>query len=1258
VSTGALPAGRLAGHPVLAADILRGFHLLEADAGTGKTWTLAGLVVRALVERELPLDRILVVTFTRAATAELAARIRERIEQLAQLIEDRLANRASRVDELFCVAYFDRIADPAAALARLRVALAQIDEAQVRTIHAFCHGVIDEHALSIGVEQGLRAEALGSAWIERGIAAWWRETVLDAPPEQIGLLARTGVSPALLVGPVRAIDERHAARLIPEQGDWRGVAAQLARLRGQLADAIASDEQALHDWVAHGAQVDRRRFQPKRVENWLAALRLFAAGRDAGGDVVPEAAGKLSSDWIRGGSGNNPVPPLGLVAVCDALQALRPALALVPAMVAVEVAACLARRRLELKAGAGTIDHDDLLRFVQRALAQPAGGRELAASLRGRFPLALVDECQDTDALQWDIFRRIYQPSRADGDCALVLVGDPKQAIYAFRGADVYSYLDAGRADPARHALHENQRSQRSLIESVNALFDRETPFLVPQIGFAASREGAKPRKSFDSPASPARGALTVIRLDAGDPSGMLRRPDAQRLSVDATVAEIARLLAGDAVRLDGRALEPRDIAVLVNSHFEGTMVKRALAQAGIGAAEISRDSVLDSRECEELIRLVAAIAEPADARLVRAALATTLIDGRAELFEGVDLAATIERLALARHAWSQSGPQAALRPLLAAAQVGPRLAALRDGDRRLTNLMHLLELLSGSLEAREGARPALRWLMRTRDDPGSIGEEAAELRLESDEDLVRIVTVHKSKGLEYPVVFVPFAWSGRPFRGRDPRGARARGPQPLRYHELQAGGDDAGDAGDPGWRAVVDFASDRPSDAWAQAAREHYSEAMRALYVALTRAEHRCYLCWGAGAGAQFAPLAWLLHGLDPLAQAPWQPRSKDPPPLTDTQVQQGLDAWGARAAQRVAAAVVVVPATAIVEGRQHGAPRDDAPGDAAGASADAAARPPAVSGPSALAARPFLARIPAPWIQTSFSGLAGMLARGEAPEQRDPHPRLERPDHDQAVQEPVRPAGAAAPEAIAPAPMRFQFPAGAQAGTCLHGILEDSAFDEPVGHATASRWLARAGFDRVDPAQVASWLDEVIATPLPDLGAGPVRLSSLPRQRIVREMEFVLAADGVDDRSVLQAIAAEHPLQAEAAETRWDGYLRGFIDLVFEAGGRYHLLDWKSNRLGADWGDYGAERMRQSIDEHAYALQFCLYTLALHRLLRARLRDYDYERHVGGVYYVFLRGAHPRRRAEDGTPLGVHAVRPSHALISRLDALMGRRG
>jgi len=1245
-------------HPVFDAGILHGLHLLEADAGTGKTWTIAGLVVRALIERELGLEQLLVVTFTNAATAELGARIRQRIAELERRLDDRLEGRAPTVFEPFCVACDARLDDAAARRARsaLRVALARVDEMAVHTIHGYCQRVIDEHAMSIGVPAGLRASADAVDPRLDRLSDWWREQAREASPARLLAFGLAGLTPDVLRDAVRAISAQPLARVEPAAGDWRRVEVELAEVRRSLADALEREGDALLDWVGVRDNVDGRRMRVDWARGWLDALRGFCL--DPHATAVPEQVSRLASERFGGR-----LPPSAIPGHCDRLLQVAAAIERLPAWIAQELAAeCAASREADL-ARARSLGFDDLLRAVHDALADPVAGAQLARALRERHPMALIDECQDTDALQWAIFRRIYveadtAPERAGRavEPALVLVGDPKQAIYAFRGADVYSYLGAREAVGRIHRLDENQRSGPGLIAAVNALYRRDRPFLVEDIAFAGSRVGARPRRAFGIDDSPQRAPMTVVRLEPDPQTGWLNAGAARRQAIDACVSEIGRLLRSGA-RLDDAALRPADIAVLVNTHWQGAAIKRALAASGIGAAEVSRDSVLETLECAELMRVLAAIAEPGEPGLMRSALATTLVGGTADGLLALDRDAqralsSSASFARAGDDWLRHGPIAALRRLIREAGVGARLAAVRDGDRRLTNLMHLVELLGDDDEARRGPQQALRALARRRAADVARDRDSEELRLESDEDLVRILTVHKSKGLEFPVVFLPFAWSAKP----------AAAPLPRVRHEREAGA---------GWRAVLDFAP--TAQAARQSATEWHAEALRTMYVALTRAEQRCYLFWGAAAGAQYSPLAWLLAGLDPVAQQDWRAGQKGTPPLGPDAIDHALDAWKARAAASGTTALAVVDTPTLVAALQRGragAGSSDSR-DSRDSLAEAAAGTDGTpddsrvsAGTAPLGVRPWRTVIAAPSIATSFSAMANAASRDDPGGAIAAQDAVDRPDHDQQPLPPEpAPAGGSAADA-APAleaAIRFRFPSGTQAGVCLHGVLEEARFDLPFDRRAVADRLARGGYRRIDAGQVAEWLEQVVATPMRAPRGEIVRLAEVPSHRQVRELDFLMAGAGVSDRAIVEAVDAEFGLDVVAGGSRWSGFLRGFIDLVFEHGGRYYLLDWKSNHLGDTVRHYAADALATAMRRHAYPLQASLYTLALHRWLRRRLPAYDYDSDFGGVFYVFLRGAGlpapsggtAAGHAAGGDAAGVHASRPSRALIDRLDRL-----
>jgi len=1211
------------GHPVFEAGILDGVQLLEADAGTGKTWTIAGLAVRAIVERGLDLGRVLVVTFTNAAAAELADRVRLRVAQLERLLDDRLAGRADDgVDEPFCTAYAATLDDAGARRARdlLRVALARVDEMSVHTIHAWCQRVIDEHALSIGVARGLPIGAGDGERIARRVRDWWRSEVLEAPGERIALFALAGLDPQAIEDDVKAIVSLPLARVASPDCDWRALAARAFAARASLVDAMRTDAADLLAWMRVPANVSGsiKRYGPK----WLAALKAFCEA-----PLAP-----MSRDTIeRLGTRRFPkaMPDSAIPGCCDALLAIDGELAGLRASVAQEIVASLRRTRDADLAQAGSLAFDDLLRLVFEALDDPASGPALARTLRERHPIALVDECQDTDPLQWDILRRVYPAAgEAATGFALVLVGDPKQAIYSFRRADVHSYLSARAGASRTHRLAENQRSHPALIEAVNALFRVDDPFRVAGIAFEPAAIGARTRRAFDAadpPGAGARAPMTVVMLEPGAGGRALSAPQARRQAVDATVAEIARLLASS-VRYDDRALQPRDIAVLVQAREQGGVVKRALARVGIGAAEISRDSVLDTLESAELMRVVAAVDDCADPGRLRSALATTLLGFDAAAIgalgdDSAHLLAVVARFADARARWQRHGPIASLRPLLHDFGAGARLAGLVDGERRLTDLGHLVTLLAEDDALRESPRDATRAWARLRGREAG-DDDTRELRLESDENLVRILTVHKSKGLEFPIVFVPFAWSGR----------KAQAPDPCVRHERDAGG---------AWRTVLDLAPDQA--ARDEAAAERQAENLRTLYVALTRAAQRCYLFWGTTSTSAHAPLAWLLH--EASAQGGGASFALDAPG-----VRGALAQWQTRAGLRHPGALAVVDTPTLLAGAREsgyfGAQATDVGGVAAARRSGEA---------PVLHARSSDIAIPPAAVTTSFSAIASVLAgSGERSSQSWPNVDVVDPGRDESVEDAGEAPAPGAPPAGGGDSIRFRFPAGAQAGVCLHGILEQAAFDAPIDAALVAHWLGRCGYRRSEAAQVGAWLDEALGVVLRAPDGTRLALPHVPRARQLREMEFQLSGRRVSERALVDALDDAIAVDAQAPLSRWSGFLRGFVDLVFEHDGRWYLVDWKSNHLGDDAGRYRHAALAEAMRAHAYVLQANLYTLAVHRWLRRTLHGYDYERSFGGVFYVFLRGAGLQASEDPAAGVcGVHASRPSARAIERLDRL-----
>lgn len=1044
---------------------LSGTRLIEAGAGTGKTWTIATLVLRLLLEHGLSIGQILVVTYTRAATGELRGRIR------ARLLEALAAFEAGEVMEPFLVGLLARQRHcRETSMARLRLAIESFDEASIHTIHGFSQRALADAAFEAGC--GFERELLADQQdlLDSVARDAWRRQMAEATPAWARWLAGKIAGPAGLARLVR--DHlgrgyvRHAAPELPDRvGVERRFVAAFERACG-LWQAGVEPILALLD----GPGMKQGSYSPKQNRTRAALLDSYFGQAVAAPDL-PKGVEFFGTDKIVAGTKKGVTPPEhDFFTAMDALSV---------AAAAYQAACEAATRRLahdfllsarealaERKRRNGQQTYDDLLSDLAAAL-RGAGGEGLADSLRTRYHAALVDEFQDTDPLQLDIFSRVFGAA----DRPLVFVGDPKQAIYGFRGADVFAYLDARQRADAGYALLQNRRSDPPLLAAFNALFDRAQPFLLDALPFDAAVAAPMARRTLaiDDGVAP----FSVWTLDTAADGKPLGKEAAMPQVAAAVAADIARLLAlasESRARLDGRALEGGDIAVLVRKRRQGEAVRQALARHGIASVAMGGGSVWKSEEAEEVERLLLAVAAPSRTGLVRAALATVLLGADATQLAAwtadADRAGAwserLDRFHADHLLLRERGFMAMWRRLLRREGVVARVLARPDGERRLTNYRHLAELLQAAEHAGTlDAAGLARYIARQRDGPE--GEEN-QLRLESDAQLVRIVTIHAAKGLQYPVVYCPFLWDG-PQEDKD--------GWPVLAHD--------------GGRACLDFGSPRIDALRRQADLEDAAEELRLAYVALTRAEHRCIVTWGRVNQCERSPLAWLLFG--PREQlADQDPRAwlADKLARGDEFLRAELDAL----AQRLEGALCV--SSLPVDGTR----------------VDLSARPVAAG-----AARSFVGTIPAPWRVTSFSTLAARLAEGAAV-QGEP---------DGADRDAVGSAADRAVESAAAVPPTptfssiHDFPRGTRAGSCLHAIFERIDFQRPAqaGPVIAAA-LAGYGYAPEWQPALERMVADVLATPLDAAG---LRLADVPRPQRLVELEFAFPLASASAGEINQA-------------------------------------------------------------------------------------------------------------------------------------------
>ncbi|MDO1527497.1 exodeoxyribonuclease V subunit beta [Fulvimonas sp. R45] len=1192
---------------------LAGTRLIEASAGTGKTWTIAALYLRLVLGHGggtplLP-AQILVMTFTKAATGELRERIRERLAEAAA------AFRGQRdADDFLRALIDDHPADLRARAARqLELAAQWMDEAAVFTIHGWCQRMLAQHAFDSGEaateggiadEAELLAEAVRDYWrrfffpLGRDaaalVAALWR-TPGDLQREVAPLLSQPRGSLRLEGRPVPALGD--PAALLDMQADALRSAEEHVRAlwREQGAGIAALLRDALRDGVLNGSS-----YKPALFDGDHAALDAWTNDGAPPGEKTLErhGAARLASATRKGQA----TPAHAFFDAVDRLRALRAEAGGLAPLLLAHAAPWIAHRLDEARRQRAQLGYDDMLRRLDAAL-HGANGDALARTLATQYPVALVDEFQDTDPLQWRILQRIHDGR--DGH-ALLLIGDPKQAIYGFRGADIHTYLRA-RAAAAQPTwtLDTNYRSTAALVAAVNRVFEHASTQPHGAFGFGDAlpftpvrANGRSERLLLDGAPMPAL-RIAVQTSEAALSAGAWR----DGLAAHAAAQLVQWLDAAQAGRCgfagDGGTwapLRPGDIAILVRDRHDAAAMRQALRQRGLAHVYLSdNQSVYATAEAADLLPWLHACAMPGSDRAIRAALATPGMDRSLAELDRLNTdepyrEACGEHFRQLHELWRRHGVLAMLHELLHRFDLPSRLLARADGERTLTNLLHLAELLQQAAAGLDGEHALIRHLAAQIARPGR-GEAAAEqiVRLESEAALIKVVTIHKSKGLEYPLVLLPFACGFRETK----RGSA------LVWHDRDG-------------RPHLDL---RPDDAaWRQAEHERLQEDLRLLYVALTRARHACWL----GAAC----------------------------PRDGQKKESGLhrSAFG----YVLAGGRVIEPASlpscvrALAEGHPHIRVSElDAPASERRYQAptgDGLARP----------ARTCALPPHEPWWIASYSALAhaGDHAVRPAPETAGQATLAEAVAAPEAVATP-----AAIPQGI------HAFPRGAMPGTFLHDLLEACAHESfaraAAGSATVRDTLARRCQARGWQAWIkplAQWLPALLHTPLPlpDGGAMPLAALADPA-RYRAELEFWFEANHVD-AAALDRLASAHTLDGAARPplppNLVNGLLKGFIDLVFEHDGRWYVADYKSNWLGNDAGAYTADAMRASVLQARYDLQYAIYTLALHRQLQARLPGYDYDRHIGGVLYLYLRGV-------DADGHGVHVERLPRALVEAMDVL-----
>ncbi|MDA0119008.1 exodeoxyribonuclease V subunit beta [Vibrio sp. T11.5] len=1175
---------------------LHGARLIEASAGTGKTFTIAGLYLRLLLghgcaeskhQQPLTVDQILVVTFTEAATAELRDRIRARIH------DARLAFSRGQSGDPVIQPLLEVIDDHSQAAEILLQAERQMDEAAVYTIHGFCQRMLTQNAFESGSRFNNEFITDESHLKAQVVADYWRRNFYPLPLNLAGEVRRIWGAPAELLKQISPYLTGAPLQLsVPAmQGSMADLHSQNLK---QIDELKAIWREGQQDYLAliSDSDVNKRSYTKKSLPAWLETVDMWAASETTGYEY-PDKLEKFAQNILQDKTPNGQAPSHPAFVAIE--QFLAKPISLEAPLLAHAIEQCremLAKAKQQKQ----WLSFDDLLTQLSAAIDED-DSELLTQRIRSLYPVAMIDEFQDTDPLQYSIFSRIYLEHP---QCGLFMIGDPKQAIYGFRGADIFTYIKARNQVSSHFTLGTNWRSSSDMVAAVNQVFETpSSPFVydddIPFLPVKSSPNADKRQWMIDGQRQP---AMTYWLQEAEEKP--LAKGEYHQAMAQACADEIHHILsAAQSERAffdDGKsqhAIQAGDIAVLVRTGSEGRMIKQALAEQGIASVYLSnRDSVFVSQVAEDLQRLLQAVLTPENDRALRASLASELFALDAGTLDKLnndenEWENAINEFKEYRRLWSQRGVLPMLRSVMSKRHIAERLLEEDNGERSLTDFMHIGELLQQASQELDSDHGLLRWLAQAISDArnGLGGSEEQIQRLESERNLVQIVTIHKSKGLEYDLVFLPFVFSYRE-------------ASEAKYY------DSASD------KTILDITKQDAS--LQQADKERLAEDLRLIYVALTRAVYGCFV--GAAplrngrstkepTGVHHSAMGYLLQNGQPGGIAD----------LTAALQQHAQQL----SCVRLADLPESVNEKLVVREAEK----------------------------QALRANELQNEIDRNWRITSYSGLVKQGASHHFDDAVTDILLLDVDSSDEKQEE----------EQLEPEKSIFTFPKGARPGTFLHTLFEEVEFTESaISDSNSDIMVNLMESEQLDLAWLPilqQLVDTVLATPL---DGKQLKLNQKqPAQRLV-EMEFLLPIEILTAPALNRVIQRHDPLSAKAGDLGFhstQGMLKGFIDLVFEHQGKYYVLDWKSNYLGDNVADYHGEALKAAMADHRYDLQYQIYALALHRFLRSRVPNYDYQAHFGGVYYLFLRGM------DGASDHGIFSARPTLEFLEDLDSLIDGR-
>lgn len=1188
---------------------LNQISLIEASAGTGKTYTIGSLYLRLLLKagennfsRPLNVEEILVVTFTDMATEELKKKIRERItdaiDKLTAFAETQ-DKSAFKNDEFLTALCHDL--DIFEAIHRLKLAEQNMDLAAIYTIHGFCRRMLMQYAFHSGIHFNLELIKDQSDLLARFANEFWREHFYPLPFEMAHFIANELKSPDYVLS---LLESNLGKNLIVDLENQQALSISITEFLHQYLGEYFKDIKALKRfWLENAGKISeliieelnkdyakgepkslsRRSYNTSRLAKWIDQVNAWA--NDPRDYVLNEILMSYFTQSALGEKGEEGASPF-IAPIFTELEERASALMspdLLRRIILYHYRQGLQQKLLDYKLNHQEKSFDDLLRLLCEAL-QGAQGDELAEMIRFQYPFAMIDEFQDTDSQQYAIFLKIYRDN-SEKNTGFIMIGDPKQAIYRFRGADIFTYLKASDEAQSRFELTKNYRSEKNLVDGVNTLFDfPQSPFIYQNIKFTAvdSRDDHL-RFYLNGKAEPAY----RFYLTESDKVNKTEMAKICAISIQHWLKSAAENQAVFQNEDTCKTLQPENIAVLVKNRYEAADVIQELQKLGIASVYLSdQSSVFDSHVAVELLRILKACLNVAE-RPILNAIATALFGLNAADIHQIqqneaDWQRWADSFAQYQQTWQRQGILVMLHQILLEQGISERLLSQATGERDLTDFLHLAEILQQAATLHESEAALLSWFEK---QIQGEGRQEAQIRLESERQLVKIVSIHKSKGLEYDLVWLPFL---------------------AVPSKIPTAGD-----------MNVYYSKERDETLWDMENRnlnalyeETFAEELRLLYVALTRAKYQMAFALPAQFDKKWNALHYVLSQGE-IGKEIALSATKD----TETLLQAFKEKMKDNVEICTKPNLEAFPALSINTKNDE------------------------------LKAAEFTGNIEQDWRITSFTSIEqGHRRQNYFAESAGKKHAVFDDAKDYDSQNAIEMSTALLRENESNI---LDLPRGKQVGTALHRHFENCHFSDLANTEEIDKLRQSLQLDETFTEPLQNWLQQISHTPLSnEIG---IALADLANKDCIKEMPFYLAIrEHFDVEAFNRALKAYHHLPSEPLQfEQIQGMVRGSIDLVFRHNGKYYLVDYKSNFLGSTLADYNEDELKKEMLHSHYDWQYLIYTLALHRYLQSIVPHYDYARDFGGVFYLFLRGM-------SGEPQsGVFYDRPSVELITELDGV-----